>query len=180
MITQLLTPSHVAILVVVLLLLFGPRRLPQTGRALGRILHQFVDATAGEDAAPDVKRPHPHRTLPMVRPPQELSATQGRHHATLATLGAACVTSDFGKQPPPVSPVDDASEIESESRRLALREAWFGVGRPAAVGWHGSAQPGPCGGQPLVDAVSADDVSASTPYSSPSRQRSVPHPIAAC
>ena len=66
----------------------------------------------------------------MVRPLQELSATQGRHHATLATLGAACVTSDFGKQPPPVPPVDDvASEIESESKRLALRETWFRVGR---------------------------------------------------
>ena len=59
MIAQLLTPSHVATLVVALLLLFAPRRQPQTGRAPGRILHQFVDATAGEDAAPDVKRAAP-------------------------------------------------------------------------------------------------------------------------
>ena len=35
MIAQLITPTHLAILLVVLLLLFGPRRLPQTGRALG-------------------------------------------------------------------------------------------------------------------------------------------------
>ena len=36
MITNLPTPSHLAILLVVPLLLFGPRWLPQTGRALTR------------------------------------------------------------------------------------------------------------------------------------------------
>jgi sec-independent protein translocase protein TatA len=53
MITQLLTPTHLVILLVVLLLLFGPRRLPQTGRALGQTLHEFREAIAGQDAAPD-------------------------------------------------------------------------------------------------------------------------------
>jgi sec-independent protein translocase protein TatA len=54
MIPQLLTPTHLAILLVALLLLFGPRRLPQTGRALGRTLREFREAIAGEDAAPNV------------------------------------------------------------------------------------------------------------------------------
>lgn len=47
MITQLLTPTHVALLVVALLLIFGPRRLPETGRALGRGLHEFREGIAG-------------------------------------------------------------------------------------------------------------------------------------
>lgn len=55
MITHLFTPTHLAILSVVLLLLFGPRRLPQTGRALGRTLHAFREGIAGQDAAPNHK-----------------------------------------------------------------------------------------------------------------------------
>ena len=53
MITQLLTPTHVAILLAVLLLVLGPKRLPQTGRALGRSLHEFKEGIAGRDAPPD-------------------------------------------------------------------------------------------------------------------------------
>jgi sec-independent protein translocase protein TatA len=49
MITQLLTPTHLMILLIVLLLLFGPRRLPQTGRALGRSIREFTEAVTGHD-----------------------------------------------------------------------------------------------------------------------------------
>ena len=54
MITQLLTPTHLAILLIVLLLLFGPKRLPQTGRALGQGIREFTDATSRRDQAPNV------------------------------------------------------------------------------------------------------------------------------
>jgi sec-independent protein translocase protein TatA len=38
---------------VVLLLVFGPKRLPQTGRALGRGIREFKDAlTRGADTTP--------------------------------------------------------------------------------------------------------------------------------
>ena len=47
---NLLTPTHVAIILIVLLLIFGPKRLPQTGRALGRGIREFKDAITG---APD-------------------------------------------------------------------------------------------------------------------------------
>jgi sec-independent protein translocase protein TatA len=53
MIPQLLTPTNLAILLVALLLIFGPRRLPQTGRALGRSLREFREAIAGQEATPD-------------------------------------------------------------------------------------------------------------------------------
>ena len=53
MIAQLITPTHLAILLVVLLLLFGPRRLPQTGRALGRGLREFTEAATGHAAPTD-------------------------------------------------------------------------------------------------------------------------------
>jgi sec-independent protein translocase protein TatA len=66
MITQLLTPTHVAILMAVLLLVFGPRRLPETGRALGRGLREFreglKDRYDGPDPLPRGDAPHDGRT----------------------------------------------------------------------------------------------------------------------
>lgn len=50
MATGLLTPTHIAIVLIVLLLIFGPKRLPQTGRALGAGLREFRDALAGHHA----------------------------------------------------------------------------------------------------------------------------------
>jgi sec-independent protein translocase protein TatA len=43
-VTNLLTPTHIAILVMVLLLLFGAKRLPETSRALGTSMREFKDA----------------------------------------------------------------------------------------------------------------------------------------
>ncbi len=49
MVTGLLTPTHIAIVLAVLLLIFGPRRLPETGRALGSGLREFKEAIGGRD-----------------------------------------------------------------------------------------------------------------------------------
>ncbi len=52
--TGLLTPTHIAIVLVVLVLIFGPKRLPQTGRALGRGMREFKDGLTGVgDTTPD-------------------------------------------------------------------------------------------------------------------------------
>lgn len=54
MTSGLLTPTHIAILLVVALLIFGAKRLPETGRALGRGMREFKDAITGhgDTAAP--------------------------------------------------------------------------------------------------------------------------------
>ncbi len=49
--TGLLTPTHVAILLIVALLSLGPKRLPETGRALGTSIREFKDAITGRDRA---------------------------------------------------------------------------------------------------------------------------------
>lgn len=41
-------PSHIAILVVALLLIFGARRLPEIGRSLGHGIREFKGAITGE------------------------------------------------------------------------------------------------------------------------------------
>ncbi|OLZ11926.1 twin-arginine translocase TatA/TatE family subunit [Sulfobacillus thermosulfidooxidans] len=45
--TNLLDPAHLIILLVVVLLIFGPRRLPELGSSLGKTLKMFKDAQKG-------------------------------------------------------------------------------------------------------------------------------------
>ena len=59
MTTGLLTPTHVAILLVVALLILGPKRLPQTGRALGQGLREFKHGISGRDE-PQTPDPDSH------------------------------------------------------------------------------------------------------------------------
>jgi sec-independent protein translocase protein TatA len=50
MASGLLTPTHIALGLIVLLLILGPRRLPQTGRALGTGIREFRQAITERDS----------------------------------------------------------------------------------------------------------------------------------
>ena len=52
MFSGLENPSHLLILGVILLLVFGPKRLPELGRSLGGGIRGFKKSIAGEDTAP--------------------------------------------------------------------------------------------------------------------------------
>lgn len=54
-------PLHIAFLVIILLLLFGARRLPEIGRSLGLGMREFKDSISGE-SKPTLTQP--------VQPPQ--------------------------------------------------------------------------------------------------------------
>ena len=47
MASNLLTPAHIAIVLIALVLIVGPKRLPQTGRALGSAIREFKHAIIG-------------------------------------------------------------------------------------------------------------------------------------
>jgi len=47
---ELLTPTHLVIILIVALLLFGPRKLPELGKGLGEGLRGFKEAIKGEPA----------------------------------------------------------------------------------------------------------------------------------
>jgi sec-independent protein translocase protein TatA len=68
-------PLHIVILVVVLLLVFGARRLPEIGRSLGSGMREFKDSVSGE-SKPSLnageQQPQPPAVQPVATPaPQQ-------------------------------------------------------------------------------------------------------------
>jgi sec-independent protein translocase protein TatA len=69
-------PLHIAFLVVILLLVFGARRLPEIGRSLGGGMREFKDSISGESkqpalthtAQPPVAQPQPVAQPPVAQP----------------------------------------------------------------------------------------------------------------
>jgi sec-independent protein translocase protein TatA len=49
---DILQPTHLLFVLVIALLVLGPKRLPEVGRSLGRGLRDFRGALSGEEPAP--------------------------------------------------------------------------------------------------------------------------------
>jgi sec-independent protein translocase protein TatA len=71
-ITDILQPTHLLIILVVALVVLGPKRLPEAGRSLGKSLRDFKDALNGshdDEPAPTITpaakapEPAPHDPL---------------------------------------------------------------------------------------------------------------------
>lgn len=60
MVGDLLQPTHLLFVLVVALLVLGPKRLPEVGRALGRGLRDFRTAISGEES--------PEQAIPPAEP----------------------------------------------------------------------------------------------------------------
>ena len=52
--TGLESPLHIALVLVVVLMLFGAKRLPEMGKGLGEGMRGFKQAISGEEPAPQV------------------------------------------------------------------------------------------------------------------------------
>ena len=50
-------PLELIIVLIVILVIFGPKRLPQAGRALGQGLREFKDSVTGKDKGDDEAQP---------------------------------------------------------------------------------------------------------------------------
>ena len=53
MLTDILQPTHLLLVLVVALLVLGPKRLPDAGRALGQGLREFKSSISGEPMRDD-------------------------------------------------------------------------------------------------------------------------------
>jgi sec-independent protein translocase protein TatA len=65
------SPTHIALLLLIALLLFGARRLPEIGRSLGSGMREFKDSVSGS---------HKPEELPL---PVETRSTAPSEHETL-------------------------------------------------------------------------------------------------
>jgi sec-independent protein translocase protein TatA len=61
-------PLHIAGLVVILLLVFGAKRLPEIGRSLGSGMREFKDSISGESKQPTLSAPVQQPPPPVAQP----------------------------------------------------------------------------------------------------------------
>jgi sec-independent protein translocase protein TatA len=61
-------PIHIAFLLILLLLVFGAKRLPEMGRSLGDGMRGFKDALSGESAQPASQAARQPAAEPASRP----------------------------------------------------------------------------------------------------------------
>ena len=52
-----ISPVQIMIVLAIALLIFGPKRLPELGRGLGRGIRDFKEGISGQDAAPPASAP---------------------------------------------------------------------------------------------------------------------------
>lgn len=93
MIGDILQPTHLLFVLVIALLVLGPKRLPEVGRSLGRGLRDFRSALSGED------HEAPEEILP--RSPAQPEA---------ASVAAADAATDLSRQPAPAEQSSQPAE----------------------------------------------------------------------
>jgi sec-independent protein translocase protein TatA len=69
-------PLEIIIVLVVVLIIFGPKRLPELGRSMGRGMREFKDSVTGKD---DDKKPEitAAQQQPATPPPAEVPEPTG-------------------------------------------------------------------------------------------------------
>jgi sec-independent protein translocase protein TatA len=85
-------PVHLAFLFVLLLLVFGAKRLPELGRSLGSGLRGFKESISGESPAAELE---PATVAPATIPPAAVAP---------ATVAAAAAVTDLHAAAPAAEP----------------------------------------------------------------------------
>jgi len=64
-------PLEIVIVLVIVLLIFGPKRLPDLGRSLGRGMREFKESVTGKDKDDEPAELPPTEAKPAERQPVE-------------------------------------------------------------------------------------------------------------
>jgi sec-independent protein translocase protein TatA len=59
-------PAEIIIVLIVVLLIFGPKRLPDLGRSLGRGMREFKDSVTGNDEEKRLEERHAEQAAPVA------------------------------------------------------------------------------------------------------------------
>jgi sec-independent protein translocase protein TatA len=89
-------PLHIAFLVVILLLVFGARRLPEIGRSLGSGMREFKTSVTGE-------MQHPQQTLPPAGAPQQQAPAPPQPSSAQPAVAEPVVTPAAPPKQPPAA-----------------------------------------------------------------------------
>jgi sec-independent protein translocase protein TatA len=73
MTSGILSPTHLLIVLVVALIVLGPKRLPGAGRALGHGLREFKDSVSGISGSDDEPAQIPATAVAMTPEPVAMS-----------------------------------------------------------------------------------------------------------
>jgi sec-independent protein translocase protein TatA len=85
-------PLHIAFLLILLLLVFGAKRLPEMGRSLGSGMRGFKDTLSGEHTH------EPHESVAAI--PAQAPAVPAASTAPTAQSGAAVAARSVGERVP--------------------------------------------------------------------------------
>ena len=84
------TPIEIIIVLIIVLIIFGPKRLPDLGRSLGRGMREFKDSVTGKDkdelpeADEQQDKPQPAATTAGEQKPAATTAGEQKPAATTA------------------------------------------------------------------------------------------------
>lgn len=73
---NILQPTHLLLILVVALLVLGPKRLPEAGRALGKGLRDFRSAMSGDDLEPRQEVMNQASTVETPQPQEPVQAKE--------------------------------------------------------------------------------------------------------
>ena len=90
-------PLHIAFLVVILLLVFGARRLPEIGRSLGSGMREFKQSITGDSTSPEQPQQPALGAGPQQAPAQ--TAQQAAPAQAAPVAQPAAVGQPAGEQP---------------------------------------------------------------------------------
>ena len=80
-------PVEIIIVLVIVLLIFGPKRLPDLGRSLGRGMREFKDSVTGKDDDKQLEEPGSAQAAP-VAPTTSVATTADEEARARATRPA--------------------------------------------------------------------------------------------
>ena len=109
-------PLHVAFLVVILLLVFGAKRLPEIGRSLGSGMREFKQSITGESTPQQPALGPAQQPGAQQAPAQVAPATQTAQTAAAAQPAAAAFGEPVGAQAGATPPVAEQAPAGDEQR----------------------------------------------------------------
>ena len=99
MVGDILQPTHLLFILVVALLVLGPKRLPEAGRSLGRAMRDFRSAMSGHDA--ETPEPVITQTAPQPAAPTPPVVPDASVPAEHPTEPAGTTAPEVGEHTPP-------------------------------------------------------------------------------